>query len=397
MSLSPHSTALPSDLNDRMIRFAQRLIQTPSPAGAEQEVAALIRRELDALGLDGHYVDDAGNVICLLRGQAEGPMLLFDAHMDTVAVTETWSHDPLAGEIDGALLFGLGACDAKAAIAAMTYAAAHLQAGGRPRAGSLCLAFVVQGEQCEGVALKHVVESGLRPDYVLLGEPSDLSLIAGHRGRMLFRAEVQGRGAHASMPQLGSNAILAAARVIFGVDILSVDMQQDPALGPGSIAVTHIESAAASLNAIPSRCLLTIDRRLTLGESARKAQAELDKVLTREGVSADFSVVQFRQPSYTGYPFEHPLAFNPWVLDAAHPFALAALEAITPIAGSRAVMSYAAFSTDGVYSMGEQGIPTLGFGPGKGDHAHTPDDQVRLADITLAAQGYAAIAARLLG
>jgi putative selenium metabolism hydrolase len=239
-------------------------------------------------------------------------------------------------------------------------------------------------------------DENIQPDYVILGEPTNLQIIRGHRGRMMFEVNVHGKSSHASNPDLGKNAIIGAARLIFGFDLLAVDLPSDPFLGASTIAVTRVESQAPSKNTIPSTCKLYVDRRLTLGETASRAQAEMEQVVQREGVYAEMEIVEYQETSYTGYEFALSEAYNAWALDRDHPLVQAASSALHAITGQQPAVGHCSFSTDGVYTMAELNIPTLGFGPGKPEHAHTINDQVRLSDAAQAAQAYALLASMLL-
>lgn len=398
-SSTPHIPALRLDDAERaaLTDFLQKLVQTPSPSTQEGEVAELIRQELAAAGVTDVFTDRAGNVVARI-GTGDGPVLLYDAHMDTVAATRAeWPHPPLAGVIEDGTLYGLGACDMKGAIAAMVHAARKLTVSETPLTGTLVLAFIVQEEPCEGCALRVLVEEeGIRPDWVVLGEPSGLQIMRGHRGRALFKVTVRGRSSHASAPRLGDNAVVSAARLVFGIDLLAADLASDTFLGPGTIAVTHIESEAPSLNAIPDNCTFYVDRRLTLGETANRAQAQIEGVIEREGIQAEISLVEYAGESYAGYPFNVREAFNAWALPEDHPL-LKSLSAVARrVLGQTPAVGHWTFSTDGVYSMGQANIPTVGFGPGKPGVAHTVEDQVALSEVYQAAEVYALLAASLL-
>jgi len=394
--LSLADLAPTADERERMTRFLQRLLQTPSFSAQEGDLAALIESELRTLGFEDVFTDRVGNVIARI-GTGSGPTLLFDAHMDTVQVTDDWEEDPFGGRLEDGILYGLGACDGKSSIASMVYAAHRLLRAGVNLHGTLVLGFLVQGEPCEGGALRVLVqEEGIRPDYILLGEPTDLKIMRGHRGRMMFKVRVHGKSSHASSPELGRNAIADAARLIFNVEILAVDLPSDPFLGAGTIAVTHIKSQTSSLNAIPGSCTFYVDRRLTLGETPGRAQAELENAILREGVNADIQITRYTDQSYTGYQFDQIEAFNAWALDEGHPLIQTAARALEAVDGHPPVIAHCPFSTDGVYSMAEAGIPTFCLGPGRPEYAHSTRDQVAVADIARAAHAYALLAAMLL-
>jgi putative selenium metabolism hydrolase len=403
MSGSPESSPPSVDLalgegeRAAMFDFLQRLVRTPSLSGQEGEVVRLVRSELESLGVSDVHTDSLGNVIVRL-GSGDGPTLLYDAHMDTVKPAQSgWLHDPLAGVVEGGVLYGLGACDMKSGLAAMVYAIGRLAARRIALAGQLVLACVVQEEPCEGYSISHLLtESGIRPNWVVLGEPSDLKVMLGQRGRVMLRVTVPGRTCHGSRPDLGENAIYAASRLIFGIELLADQMADDLLLGPASVAVTRIESDAPSLNAIPDRCVLYVDRRLTLGETPKRALTEIEAIIAREGIGAEVEVTEYVATSYTGLECRRREAFNAWALDEDHLLVRAICKAAEGALGYAPEVGRWAFSTDGVYTMGEMQIPTVGFGPGNPDHAHTVHDQVRLDDVAKAAHVYAALAVTLL-
>ncbi len=390
--------ALEQESAQALTAFAQRLIQTPSLPSQEAALAEMLVEHLNALGFPDVRVDAMGNVIATLGG-GEGPVLLYDANMDTVAATDPdlWPHPPYAGAIADGALYGLGAANMKGALASMVYGARQLLPYQDQLNGRLVLAFVVQQEPCEGLAIRHVIEeAGIQPDFVLLGKPTNMQISRGQRGRVMFRVLVEGMGAHGGLPDRGNNAINAAARLVFAVQLLSLDLPNDPFLGPGTIAVTGIESRAASLNAIPDLCKVYIDRRLTLGETVMAAQAQLESLISRETIPAQVAITTYDDPSYTGLVRVAQEAHPAWVLDRAHPLVTALSRTIQTVRGSVPAIGHWPFSTDGVYTMGQAAIPTVGFGPGDPGLAHTSHEYVRLDDLHAAAHVYAGLAAGLL-
>lgn len=396
-SFIKESLALTADEREQMLDFLRRLIQTPSHSGCEGDVAALVVEELHRVGIDDVRIDRAGSIIACI-GSTSGPTLLYDAHMDTVLpASGPWPYPPYDAVVKDGILYGLGASDMKPSIAAMVYGAKRLVESGIELNGRLVLAFVVQEEPCEGAALKVIVEEeGIRPDWVLIGEPSNLRVMRGQRGRVLFKVTIHGRSAHASSPALGQNAITAASRLIFGIELLASDLPSDPFLGPGDVSVTRIESTGPSLNAIPDTCTLYVDRRLTLGETASRARAEIESIIQREQLPAEVEIVHFTGESYTGYRFNTREAFRAWALDEDHELLRALVSAAREVQGHAPAIGHWKFSTDGVYSMGEASIPTIGFGPGDPRLPHTVDEQVPVADVVAAAHTYAMLAATML-
>ena len=151
--------------------------------------------------------------------------------------------------------------------------------------GEVIVTAVVQEEPTEGMAMRVLVEEeGITPDWVVLGEPTNLQLARGQRGRMEMHVSTFGRSCHASSPEQGENALYEAARLIFGLEMLNANLMTDAVLGKGTLAVTQLRTMAGSRNAIPDRCDLVIDRRLTLGETASRALTEVETAMQREGV-----------------------------------------------------------------------------------------------------------------
>jgi putative selenium metabolism hydrolase len=382
----------------QMVEFMRDLVRTPSFSCQEGAVADRIADEMRAVGFRDVAQDRIGNVVGRI-GTNGGPVLLLDGHMDTVGVSDrsAWKHDPFGAEIENGVLYGLGACDMKGALAAMIYAGKLLIENRVPLKGDLVVACVVQEEPCEGLAVRVLVEEeGVRPNWVVLGEPSSMTIARGQRGRVELEVNAHGRACHASQPDLGDNAVYAAARLIFGMEILAGNLSHDRFLGPGSLAVTQIQSEAGSRNVIPDRCLFVIDRRLTLGESEAKALAEVQAVIAREQVRADVSVLEYRSTSFTGYRAAQRATFPAWVTDENHALVLAMERAAREELGVRPKISQFPFSTDGAYTAGVAGLPTIGLGPGDEKLAHTADDQVRLEDVFSAARVYAALASIML-
>jgi putative selenium metabolism hydrolase len=384
---------------DALAAFAQQLVRTPSPSAQEGAIAALLADEMRKVGFGEVFTDQMGNVIGRI-GPGHGKKLLYDGHMDTVDVGDpaAWEIDPYAGLIDQGVLYGRGAADMKGALAAMVYAGKALVDSGVQLQGDLYVVGVVQEEPCEGVAIGHVIEQdGIRPDMVVIGEATDLQLSRGHRGRIEFRVTINGRSCHASTPDRGINAIYAAARAIVGLELLAPQLNNDSFLGKGSIAVTEISSLAGSRNVVPDNCTLYIDRRLTVGETEAKALAEIRRILSREGVQATIEVPEYQAVSYTGYDVSARQHFPYWVTSEEDPLLLLTSRVIEEVLNFVPHVGKWDFATDGVYTAGVAGIPTIGFGPGEERYAHTVNDQIRLKDIEAAAQVYAELAVRALG
>jgi putative selenium metabolism hydrolase len=391
--------ALTAQDTEALTKLLQDLVRTPSLSGQEGPVAERLAEAMRQVGIPEVWSDRVGNVIGHI-GPGSGPRLFLEGHMDTVGVgaSASWERDPYAATVENGVLYGRGALDMKGPLAAMVYGAKMLLDSGIQPAGDLYIVAVVQEEPTEGLALKVLVEEeGLRPDFVIICEPSDLQVKRGHRGRMEMEMTVHGRSCHASCPSLGENAIYGATRLIFGLELLADQLANDNFLGPGSLSVTRIESVAGSKNVVPDLCRFIIDRRLTVSEMEGMALTQVQNVIGREKLRAEVIVPEFCSSSYKGYEVCGREYYPAWVISEDHPLVTAAVQAVQRELGYRPQIGRWDFSTDGVYSMGVMGIPTVGFGPGDWRYAHTADERIRLTDVCNAARVYARLAVEVLG
>ena len=383
---------------DACVDFLRRLVQTPSLSGQEAAVARQVEAEMRRLQYTDVRVDRIGNIIGRY-GKSGGPILLLNGHMDTVGIGNpgAWTHDPFGGEIIDGYLYGRGSVDMKGPLAAMIHGVGLLAEQGVELPGEVIVAAVVQEEPTEGMAMRVLVEEeDVRPDWIVLGEPTNLQVAHGQRGRMEIKVEVSGRSCHASEPDAGDNALSNAARLIFGLNMLGANLMTDAILGKGTLAVTQLTTVAGSRNVIPDRCDMIIDRRLTLGETPSRALTEVETALQREDVRGKVEISQYRSVSYSGYETSGPEIYPAWLLPEDHPLLRRSCDSLEHSLGRRPPLRTWAFSTDGVYTMGEAGIPTVGFGPGESRQAHTSNEHILIDDVKRAAQSYAALVIDLL-
>jgi putative selenium metabolism hydrolase len=388
----------PSDQH-ALTDFLRDLLRIPSYSHQEGDLARRMAEEMRQVGFAEVRIDRVGNVVGRI-GPAEGhPKLLYNGHMDTVGVGDrsAWKRDPFGGDIADGVIYGRGASDMKGALAAMVYGAKMLIDSQMALAGSLYVVGIAQEEPCEGLAMRVLVEEGgLRPDYVVLGEATNLQLSLGQRGRMEMKVTARGRAAHGSAPQRGINAIYGAARLALGVERLARDLPTDPVLGQATMAVTFVENTGGSRNVIPDSCTFYIDRRLVPGETQASALSAIEALIRQEGVDAQVELTEHVSRSWTGYDCRMPEYYPAWLIDREHPLVRGAVRAVEQALGYTPRLNTWAFSTDGVYTQGTAGIPTIGFGPGDERFAHTIDDQIRLEDVFKAAATYAQLATNLL-
>lgn len=381
-----------------LIDFLRHLIKTASFSGIEGNLAQQVAHKMEQVGFNQVKIDDMGNVIGVL-GTGKPPHLLYYTHLDTVGIGDihAWFRDPFGAVIEEDILYGRGAADPKGPLASMVYGAKLLHDNQTNLNGTLYMVCGVHGETAEGVAMRYVVENnGLQPDWVILGAPTDLQIYRGQRGRIELTVTVKGRACHAATPMLGLNAIYGAARIIFSLEMLASNLGDDPLLGVGTLAVTHIENIERTKNVIPDSCTFVVDRRLTLSETEAHALAEVQGLLAKEGVEGKVEVANVKVVSYTGEAVMERKSYPAWITDDKDSLIRQVSKSIQTVTNLKPQLGRWNFSTAGVYAMGEAGIPTLGFGPGQEHFAHTANDHIKLEDCFTAATIYAQIAHDLL-
>jgi len=382
---------------EEVVAFLADLLAIPSPSGKEGPVTERVAVEMRRLGFDEVRVDGLGNVIGRV---GRGPRLLaFDAHVDTVGTGDLagWSFDPYEPRVLEGKVWGRGAADQKGGLASMVHAGRIIRELELGSGFTLLFIGSVQEEDCEGMAWKHLVEEEkIRPELVVLTEPTSLTIHRGHRGRLEVEVEIRGRSSHGSAPERGDNAAYKAARVVLEVERLNERLADDPFLGRGTVAVTEVVTGSPSLCAVPDSARLHLDRRLTAGETKERAVAEVREAAGRAGVpEARVFVPEYREPSHRGRVVPYEKYFPAWTLEENSPWLEKAVSAYAGLFGKPPNVGKWTFSTNGVGIMPAYRIPCLGFGPGSEPQAHAADEFCPVEDLALAAAFYAAFVARL--
>ncbi|MGC9973613.1 MAG: YgeY family selenium metabolism-linked hydrolase [Bryobacteraceae bacterium] len=372
-----------------MVRFLREMIAIPGESSREGPVIERIRQEMERVGFDETRIDPMGNLLGRIGSGKK--VIMMDGHTDTVGAGDPreWSWDPYQGKVEDGCVYGRGACDQRAGMASMVYAGKLIRELGLLGDYTLYVVGSVQEEDCEGLAWVYILkEDGIRPDCVVLTEPTNLGVYRGHRGRMEVEVHFRGRSCHASAPERGDNPVYKMAPLVTEIEQLNTRLRDDALLGKGSIAVTEIRSISPSLCAVPAACSIHLDRRLTAGETRESAVAEVKALAAAQG--AEVEVPRYEQPSYTGLPCGMDKYYPTWVLEETHPLVQSAVSVYQALHGKPPVIGTWTFSTNGVGSMGIMGVPTIGFGPGEEEVAHSVNERVPIRDLVEAAAFYAA-------
>lgn len=382
------------------VTFARDLIRIPSLPGEEGELARRVVAEMEALGYDEVRTDELGSVIGVVKGGGGGGTVMLSAHLDMVAAgdPDEWEHPPFDGVVAGGHLHGRGAMDIKGPLALQVHAAAALKGG---VAGDIVVAHPVFEER-GGWGMDHLVrpDGGLRPDVVIIGESTHGDIAIGHRGRSEVEIVARGLAGHASAPGRARNALDLLPAILAGVRDLADRQESDAVLGRSSVVATGVDAVPASPNVIPDRVTVTLDWRILPEDTGESLVARVRECLlphlARAGKttwagaaeSVEVRIATERQRTYTGTE-EARRMFSPgFLMDPSDPIVRAAASAVGTRDGSGAPARVRpwTFATDGGWTCGVRGIPTIGFAPGEERHAHTNTERL---DLDEARWGYA--------
>ena len=421
-----------------MVRFLRDMIAIPSESCEEEGVARRIAQELESLGYDKVEFDKLGNVIGWM-GDGD-KIIAIDSHIDTVGIgnIENWEADPYKGYETDEIIYGRGGSDQEGGMAAAAYGTKIMKDLGLiPEGYKIMVVGSVQEEDCDGMCWQSIVneyfggpeDAREKIEFVISTEPTDGGIYRGHRGRMEIRVDMHGVSCHGSAPERGDNAIHKMAEVILNVR----DLNENPAdgsteinglvkmldpkfnpdhyedarfLGRGTCTTSQIFYTSPSRCAVADSCAISIDRRMTAGETWDSCLEEIRNLpnVKKYGDDVKVSMYMYDRPSWTGEVYETECYFPTWinkenaahvqaVVDAHH--ALWGDERIGPESAMslrhRPLIDKWTFSTNGVAIQGRYGIPCVGFGPGAESQAHAPNEITWKQDLAVCAALYAAV------
>ena len=323
----------------------------------------------------------------------EGPLIGYDAHVDTVGVgnLDNWTFDPFIGYENDLEIGGRGSSDQLGGIVSSVYGAKIMKDLDLIKGYRIVVTGTVQEEDCDGLCWQYIInEDKVRPEFVVITEPTNGNIYRGQRGRMEIRVDVAGISCHGSAPERGSNAIYKMAEIIKEVEALNEKLHVDEFLGKGTLAVSEIFFTSPSRCAVADSCAISIDRRLTDGETHLGAIKEIQELPAVKKWGAEVSMYTYDRPAYTGLVYPTECYFPTWVIGEDEAPTQAMVEAFKGMYGVPKVDKWT-FSTNGVSIMGREGIPCIGFGPGKEEEAHAPNEKTWKADLVKCAAVYAAM------
>ena len=427
-----------------MSRFLRDMISHPSESCEEKEVVMCIKAEMEKLGYDKVEIDGLGNVIGWM-GSGE-KIIAIDSHIDTVGIgnISNWEQDPYKGYETEDIIYGRGGSDQEGGMASAVYGAKIMKDLDLIPAGyKIMVVGSVQEEDCDGMCWQYIVnkyfpskeEAQKQIEFVISTEPTDGGIYRGHRGRMEIRVDVKGVSCHGSAPERGDNAIYKMADILQDVRALNENDDADGTeikglvkrlnpkynpehwedarfLGRGTCTVSQIFYTSPSRCAVADSCAISIDRRMTAGETWDSCLKEIEDLpaVKKYGGDVKVSMYMYDRPAWTGTVYETECFFPTWINKETAAHVQALIDAHHALWGEKRIGHKDAdpkldamrlrerpltdkwtFSTNGVSIQGRYGIPCVGFGPGAESQAHAPNEITWKQDLVTCAALYAAV------
>jgi len=416
-----------------MTKLLRDMIKIPGESCDEKGKVDRAAAEMKKLGFDKVEIDSMGN---LLGYMGTGKTLIaFDGHIDNVGIgnRDNWDFDPLEGYENDEEIGGRGVSDQQGGIVSAIYGAKIMKDLNLLNDKyTVLVTATVQEEDCDGLCWQYIIKEGrVRPEFVVLNEPTDGGIYRGQRGRMEIRVDVKGISCHGSAPERGDNAIYKMSDILQDVRSLNEndadegtkikglvkmldekfneEWKEARFLGRGTITVSQIFFTSPSRCAVADSCSVSLDRRMTAGETWESCLDEIRALpsVKKYGEDVEVSMYQYDSPSYTGCVYPIECYFPTWVIPVDHPVTVAMEESYKSLYGNerignsetqearraRPLTDKWTFSTNGVTIMGRNGIPCIGFGPGAEAQAHAPNEKTWKQDLVVAAAVFAVLPA----
>jgi len=416
------------DYGPAMTKFLREIVSFPGESADEEKHVMRIKKEMEDLGFDEVEVDPMGNILGYMGSGKT--LIAFDAHIDTVGIgnRDNWNFDPYEGFESETEIGGRGVSDQLGGIVSAVYGAKIMKDQGLLNDKYKVLVVgTVQEEDCDGLCWEYIIkERGIRPEFVVSTEPTDGGIYRGQRGRMEIRVDVEGVSCHGSAPERGDNAIYKMADILQDIRDLNnngcgestaikglvkmLDPKFNPEhykeaqfLGRGTVTTSEIFFTSPSRCAVADSCSISLDRRMTSGETWQSCLKEIEELPAVKKYGAKVSMYQYERPSWTGLVYPIECYFPTWVIPEDHKVTQALEESYKSLFGeerigadvtlemrkARPLTDKWTFSTNGVSIMGRNGIPCIGFGPGAEAQAHAPNEITWKQDLVTCAAVYA--------
>ncbi len=378
--------------NEKQVsQFLRDIIAIKSMSSQEEQVIHRIKDEMEKCKFDEVKIDPMGNI--LGRIGTGKHIIAMDAHVDTVDVGNpaNWTIDPFKGAQKDGIIYGRGACDMKGALASIVYGGKIIKELGLEDDYTLYIVGSVQEEDCDGLCWQYIInEDKIRPEVVVITEPTNLAVYRGHRGRMEIEVRTRGVSCHGSAPERGVNAVYKMAPIVQDIERLNERLTGEPFLGKGTVTIAEIRSTSPSLCAVADSSTIHLDRRLAATDTLESAVHEIQELSSVKKAEGEVVVLDYAVPSWKGLTYPTKKYYPTWLLPENHPVLHTGVKTYEGLFGQRPQLSRWVFSTNGVAVMGMHNIPCIGFGPGNEVYAHMATEQIPVDHLVKASAWYAA-------
>ncbi|MFH1197004.1 MAG: YgeY family selenium metabolism-linked hydrolase [bacterium] len=387
MELASKILAAANELSEYTASNLSELIKLKSLSCKEKEVAFKLKSMMEEAGFDEVKIDGLGNVIGRIGNGKK--ILAIDGHIDTVDIgnLESWHFDPLGGEIKDGYVHGRGSVDQKGGVASFITAGKIIKQLGLINDVTIYFVGSVIEEDCDGLCWKYIIEEDkIKPDCVIITEPTNMNIYRGQRGRMEMHVSFYGVSSHGSAPERGKNAIYTASRAALEIEKLNERLAYDDFLGKGSITISEIISSSPSLCAVADFARIHLDRRLTWGEDINWAVKQIEEIVKNENVKVE--TLEYKEKSFTDLEYGMKKYYPTWKIEEDHPVIQKGKSVYKNLFDAEPLIDKWTFSTNGISINGIYGIPIIGFGPGNEVLAHAPDEKVPVDQLVKASAFY---------
>jgi len=385
------------ELEQDTANFLMDMIRVPSFSCKEKEVIQVIKKEMEKVGFDEIRIDGLGSVIGRIGSGKR--VMAFDAHIDTVYPGEMslWDFDPFTPRIEDGKVWGRGSVDQEGGMASMVYAGKMIKELNLNNDFTIYFTGTVMEEDCDGLCWQYIInEEKIKPELVVITEPTNMNIYRGHRGRMEILVSVKGLSCHGSAPERGDNAIYKISRISLEIEKLNERLITDEFLGKGTVTVTQVFFNSPSQCAVPDAASIQLDRRLTFGETKESAFAEVMEACKLAGYpDAKVEVLKYEEKAYTGLVYPTEKYYPTWKLPEDSIYLKDSVFVYKNLFNKEPLVDKWTFSTNGVAIAGMNGIPCIGLGPGNEIFAHAPNEACPVEHLSQAAAFYAGLVAKL--
>lgn len=374
-----------------IIDFLIDMVNIHSITCNEKKIALRIKQEMDKIEFDETFIDGMGNVIGRIGNGDK--IIAIDAHIDTVGIgdDELWNQNPFRAKIKDDIIYGRGILEQKGAIASIVYSSKMIKELELIGEYTLYVIGSIMKEEYDGGAWKYIIENDkIKPDFVIITEPTNLNISIGGRGRMEMEISIGGLSTDSGDCIRGLNSIYRSMPIIRNIETLNT-LYKSNSFGKASISINDIIIKSPSKACVPDKCIINIDRRITMGEKIEDILKEIKCIIPNNEVK----IKESNKTTYTGYKYTSNNVLMPWTNNKDSFLLKKTIEVYEMMYGKKPQITNWMITTNGSVTSGIFNIPTIGFGPGKEILAYGPREQVAIDDLIKSCKLYTILPLKL--